>query len=129
MRTFLQMILLALASALVTGCASTPVSGDAKPITVFEQPIERVQKAAVDAIVVNGFDVTKQEPTYVEGYRPRKLGLFIASGGETVGIWLDAQGANRTGVRVDTARSLVGWVGQENWNIEILYEMLKSLTK
>ena len=127
--TFLQMILLTLASALVAGCASTPVARDATSMTVFQQPIEQVQKAAVDALVVTGFNVAKQELTYVEGFRPRKIGLFVGSGGETVGIWLASQGPNKTEVRVDTAKSFVGIVGQKNWDAEILNEMTKSLTK
>ncbi len=129
MRVFVQMILLILASALVAGCASTPVARDATPTTVFQQPIERVQKAAVDALVVTGFDVTKQEPTYVEGSRPRKVGLFVGSGGETVGIWLAEQGPNKTEVRVETAKSFVGIVGQKNWDTEILNEISKSLAQ
>jgi type IV pilus biogenesis protein CpaD/CtpE len=127
--TFLQMILLTLASALVAGCASTPVARDATPMTVFQQPIEQVQKAAVDALVGTGFNVAKQEPTYVEGFRPRKVGLFVGSGGETVGIRLASQGPNKTEVRVDTVKSFVGIVGQKNWDAEILNEMTKSLTK
>lgn len=129
MRAFTQIILLGLVSALVVGCASTPVAGDAAPIAVFQQPIEPVQKAAVDALVVTGFDVTKQEPAYVEGFRPRKVGFFVGSGGETVGIWLAEQGPNKTEARVDTAKSLVGIVGQKNWDAEILSEMRKSLTQ
>lgn len=130
MRTFLQMILLGSASALVAGCASMPVARGATPMTVFQQPIEGVQRAAVDALVVTGFDVTKQEPTYVEGFRPRKVGfILVGSGGETVGIWLASQGPNKTEVRVDTAKSLAGIAGQKNWDAEILNEMTKSLTK
>jgi len=99
-------------------------------MTVFQQPIEGVQRAAVDALVVTGFDVTKQEPTYVEGFRPRKVGfILVGSGGETVGIWLASQGPNKTEVRVDTAKSLAGIAGQKNWDAEILNEMTKSLTK
>lgn len=127
--TFIRMILLGLASVLVAGCASTPVAHDATPMTVFQQPIQRMHKAAVDALVVTGFDITKQEPTYVEGFRPRKVGLFVGSGGETVGIWLAGQGPNKTEVRVNTAKSFVGIVGQKNWDTEILNEMTKSLTQ
>jgi hypothetical protein len=129
MRTFFQMIIIILALALIAGCASTPKAGDATPTTVFEQPIERVQKAAVDALIVTGFEVKKQESTYVEGFRPRKVGLVVGSGGETVGVWLTSQGPNKTGIRVDTAKSLVGVAGQKNWNNEILYEMTKTLSK
>jgi hypothetical protein len=132
MRALVQMILLillGLASTLIVGCASMPAASDATPMNVFQQPIERVQKAAVDALVVTGFDVTKQEPTYVEGFRPRKVGLFVGSGGETVGIWLTKQGPNKTEVKVDTAKSFVGMVGQKNWDTEILNEMTKLLTQ
>lgn len=122
-------ISLVIVSALVAGCASTPVASDATPQTVFPQPIEQVQKAAVDALVVTGFDVTKQEPTYVEGFRRRKVGLFVGSGGETVGVWLTEQGPNKTEVKVDTAKSFAGIVGQKTWDTEILNEISKSLTK
>lgn len=124
-----QTIPLVIISALVAGCASTPVASDATRQTVFPQPIERVQKAVVDALVVTGFDVTKQEPTYVEGFRPRKVGFFVGSGGETVGVWLTEEGPNKTAVKVDTAKSLVGIVGQKTWDAEIFNEMSKSLTK
>jgi len=128
-RHVVRVMLFGLILAMMAGCASTPVASDATPVTVFEQPIVQVQKAAVDALVVTGFDVTKQELTYVEGFRPRKIGLFVGSGGETVGIWLTEQGSNQTAVKVDTARSFTGIVGQKIWNTDIMNEMTKSLTK
>lgn len=126
---FGQTILLVIVSTLIAGCASTPVASESAPQAVFQQPIEKVQKAAVDALVVTGFDVTKQEPAYVEGFRPRKVGFFVGSGGETAGVWLTEQGRDKTKVKVDTARSLVGIVGQKNWDTEILNEMRKSFAK
>ena len=66
----------------LTGCASTPVRPESQGV-VFQQPTNVVQKAAVDALVVTGFDVKKSEPLYVEGVRPRKVGFFVGSGGET----------------------------------------------
>ncbi|MCX7067774.1 MAG: hypothetical protein NTW85_08810 [Methylococcales bacterium] len=126
---FLQTLSLIIVTILVTGCASSPVASDATDKTLFSQPIEKVQKVAVESLVVTGFDVTKQEPTYVEGFRPRKVGLLVGSGGETAGIWLTALGANQTEVKVDTAKSLVGIAGQQTWNTEIISEMRKSLNK
>lgn len=123
-----QTILLVTALALVAGCASTPV-GSAIPQAVFQQSIENVQKAAVDALVVTGFDVTKEEPAYIEGFRPRKMGFFVGSGGETVGVWLTQQGPNKTMVKIDTAKSFFGMAGQKAWDTEILNEMRKLLTK
>jgi len=128
-RYVVRVTLFGLILAMMAGCASTPVASGATPVTVFEQPIVQVQKAAVDALVVTGFDVAKQELTYVEGFRPRKIGLFVGSGGETVGIWLTEQGPNQTAVKVDTTRSLLGIVGQKIWNTDIINEMTKSLTK
>lgn len=129
MRAVTQIMLLCISFALIAGCASTPVAGDATPGNVFQHPIERVQKAAAGALVATGFEITKQQPTYVEGYRPRKVVLLSGSGGETAGVWLTAQGPNATRVKVDTARSLAGFVGQKNWDAEILSEMTKRLSE
>jgi hypothetical protein len=112
--------------AAVSGCASTPE----KPLsaqTTFSKPVAEVQKAAVDALVVNGFDIDKSEPLHVQGSRPHKMGLFVGSGGETVGVWLEPIEPSRTGVRVDTARSFLGIVGQKRWDDDILTEMKRAL--
>jgi hypothetical protein len=73
---------------LLAGCASTPKAAKAKEAVMFEHPIDKVRAAAVDALAVTGFDIKKEEPNYVEGFRPRKVGLVVGSGGETVGVWL-----------------------------------------
>ena len=112
----------------LAGCATTPVRPETQGV-VFQQPSEVVQKAAVDALAVTGFDVTKSEPLYVEGVRPRKIGFFVGSGGETVGIWLEPVESAKTKVRVDTAKTFVGIVGQKTWDEAILEEMEKSLGK
>jgi hypothetical protein len=112
----------------LAGCASTPD----KPVShsaVFLKPAPEVQRAAVDALVELGFDVEKSEQTYVEGFRPRKVGLLVGSGGETVGVWVEPLGPSRTGVRVDTARSFVGIAGQKRWDEEVLDRLEKSLGK
>ncbi|NOT54974.1 MAG: hypothetical protein HOP18_10245 [Deltaproteobacteria bacterium] len=103
--------------------------GAAQAGTVFAQPVEKTQKAAVDALVVLGFEIKKTEPLHIEGYRPHKVGLFVGSGGETAGVWLESIGADQTRVVVDTAKSFVGIVGQKNWDSEILAEMSKALSK
>ncbi len=116
-----------LALVLLPGCASTPTIPEQTPGVVFEQPLNKSQKAAIDALVVLGFDINKQEPNYVEGFRPRKIGFFVGSGGETIGVWLESLGESRTKVIVDTAKSFVGIVGQRNWNEQVYQEMKKSL--
>jgi len=97
---------------------------------VFQQPVEKTQKAAIDAVVVLGFKVKKSEPLYVEGFMPRKASwLFpsFPSGGETVGVWLEVVETNRTRVRVNTAKSLYGQPWQKDWDDKILGLMEKFL--
>lgn len=113
---------------LAAGCAATPVKPEAEGV-VFAQPADVVAKAAVDALVVHGFDVEKKEPFYIEGFRPRKIGFFVGSGGETLGIWLQPLEPSKTRVQVKTALSVVGIVGQRDWDEEILAEMKKVLAK
>lgn len=113
--------------ALVAGCTSTPEVADVKVSAMFEAPIDTVRQAAVDALVVTGFDVKKQDPDYVEGYRPRKVGFFVGSGGETVGVWLTELAPGQVEVKVRTARTFVGGAGQRNWDDEVMAEMRKSL--
>lgn len=113
---------------ILAGCASTPKKPSGES-TVFEKPSAVVQKAAIDSLVVNGFEIQKNEPLYVEGFRPHRVGLVVGSGGETVGVWLEPMGSSRTGVRVDTARSFLGMAGQKNWDADVLNEMSKTLGK
>jgi len=112
---------------LMSGCSSTPVIEADIPASVFQQPIEQVRTAAVNALVTFGFDVTKQGSNYVEGHRPHKVGLLVGSGGETVGVWLTDLEPGVTAVRVDTAKSFVGIIGQRDWEADILREMRQSL--
>jgi hypothetical protein len=112
----------------LAGCAGTPTAPTGGGV-VFVRPIEEAQKAAADALVVLGFDLKTQAPGHVEGSRPRKFGLFVGSGGETVGVWLEAVGPDRTRVRVDTARTFAGYAGQKRWDADVLAQMAKSLGK
>lgn len=103
---------------LLAGCSSTPKVADAKAGGVFAQPITEVHQAAVDALTVTGFNIKKDQPTYVEGVRPRKMGLFVGSGGETMGVWLLEQGPDRTEVKVRTAKTFAGRAGA-NLNVNV----------
>ena len=122
-------IILVLAVLALVGCVSAPKLANAKTSAIFPHPIDKVQKAAVDAIAVSGFNIKKQELSYVEGVRPRKIGLVVGSGGETIGIWLTSQSPERTEVKVSTAKSLVGIAGQKDWSDQIIAEMKKTLNK
>lgn len=124
------LVTVALSATLFIGCASAPkeTSGSSSK-TVFKQPIEKVQKAAEDALASTGFDIDKSSLNYVEGSRPRKVGLVVGSGGERVGVWLESIGPNSTQVMVSTSRSFAGYAGQKNWNVDVIAEMEKTLGK
>lgn len=126
-----KLVFITVAVTLLAGCAFSPE----KPTVsdnigyMFPYSIEKVQKAAIDALIVLGFEIKTQRIDYVEGFRPRKIKLFTGSGsgGETAGVWLESKGAEKTRVLVDTSRSVVGILGQKNWNGEIITEINKAL--
>lgn len=112
----------------LAGCSSTPTKpNDAMPSVIYDKAEATLQKAAVDALVANGFVVSKSDAQYVEGARPHKMGALVGSGGETAGIWLSSLGDDKTSVKVSTAKSLLGIVGQKDWDKEILADMDKSV--
>ena len=104
--------------------APTPTKQGAQGI-VFSRTADDVQKAAANALVVKGFDIKKEEPLYVEGARPRTLGVLAA---ETVGVWLESLGPTRTRVRIETTKPAVGF-GHKDWDAPVLEEMEKALGK
>ena len=113
-------------AVLASGCASAPTRPPGTGV-LFARPPDAVYRAAIDALTVHGFDVTKSDPLHVEGFRPRKVGMFVGSGGETVGVWLEPAGAAQTRVHVRTAKSSFGIAGQKGWDADILSEMEKAL--
>lgn len=122
-------LIASLAVMLCIGCGSFPKESEAKSKASFQQPIERVQKAAADAMAVTGFEIKKQEPGHIEGVRSRKAGVFVGSGGEKVGVWLTTLTPDRTEVKVKTNKSFAGRAGQKDWDTEIIAEMTRSLGK
>ncbi|PIU54192.1 MAG: hypothetical protein COS90_02100, partial [Deltaproteobacteria bacterium CG07_land_8_20_14_0_80_60_11] len=89
---FTIVILMFVVAMLLTGCAYSPKQSSASKGVVFNYSIEMTQKAAVEALEVKGFDVTKSDSTHVEGFNPRKINYGVAYGGETVGIWPESLG-------------------------------------
>lgn len=112
----------------LAACSATPTKpSDSKPSVTYDKPEAQVQKAAIDALTDNGFVISKSDAELIEGARPHKVGGFVGSGGESAGVWLSAQGADKTVVKVSTAKSFVGMAGQKNWDKEIIAAMDKSL--
>jgi hypothetical protein len=114
-------------ATLTVGCASTPEQEDLEQEYIFENSLTETNRAAVDALTVLGFEIEETTDNYVQGHRPHKVGLLVGSGGETVGLWLESVSDQETKVKVDTAKSFVGYVGQEDWDEEIIVEMKKFL--
>ena len=128
MRKLLGMLLLAACVAALAACSATPTKPkDSASTVVYGKSEADVQKAATAALVANGFEVKKPSPGYIEGTRPRKVGLVVGSGGESAGVWLSPLGPNKTSVQVSTAKTFVGGAGQKKWDKEILSEMDKSV--
>ncbi|HEY4144082.1 hypothetical protein [Pinirhizobacter sp.] len=112
----------------LAGCSATPTRPTQKlPGVVYNKPEATVQKAAVDALVANGFVIDKSEGEYIEGARPHKFGAVVGSGGESAGVWLSSVASDKTAVKVSTAKSMLGIVGQKNWDKEIIAAMDSSL--
>lgn len=90
-------------------------------------PMEAVKKAAADALTVIGCTIKKDESTYVEGVRARKVGAFVGSGGETVSVTLAPTADGKTSVDIRTKKTFVGGAGQKNWDQQTLDEIMKEL--
>ena len=120
-------VLIFLMTLFISSCASTPKQTDDDLHEVFYETMEDTQAAAVDALTALGFKVKKDETNYVEGYRPLKVGLSARSGGETVGVWIKPVGKDKVDVKVGTAKSRLGIVGQKTWDDIIIAEMKKAL--
>src|SRR5690349_2613686 len=125
-RPTMKRILFGLAALALASCASTPDANRAKPV-IFNKAVAAVHSAALHALAETGFEVQKDEPNYVEGFRPRRWGVVtMGSGGETLGVWIEPDGPNATAVKVDTAKSFVGIVAQKAWNDEVLAAMRRE---
>jgi hypothetical protein len=122
---------LAAVALLLGGCSARPTKPAAsnQAGTVFSASPATTQQAARNALTTLGFQIKKAQPSYVEGYRPRKVGALVGSGGETAAVWLEPVGTDQTRVLVDTAKSVVGIAGQKDWDAAILAEMRNGLAR
>ncbi len=111
----------------LSACTATPI----KPGGFqgeYEKPADIVKKAAVDALTVNGFEISQSDDTYVEGHRPRTWGFFCTPGGEGAGVWFEPTSPSHTMVRINSEKSSFGYACQKEWAGPILSEMDKRLT-
>jgi hypothetical protein len=110
-----------------TFAADVALAEDKGVQSAVAYPIEAVKKAAADALTVIGCTIKKDESTYVEGVRSRKIGAFVGSGGETVSVTLAPAGDGKTSVDVRTKKTFLGVAGQKNWDQPVLDEIMKEL--
>jgi hypothetical protein len=89
--------------------------------------VERVQKAAADALTVLGVEIKKNEPGYLEGPRSRKFGAFVGSGGEVLSVKITDKGSGNAEVTVRTTKTFMGRAGQKVWDQQMIDEINKSL--
>jgi hypothetical protein len=126
-------------SLLVAGCASTPpgtVKKETHPnppdhakVALVHFPIAKAFQAGQNSLAVFGFKVVKSDEGFLEAERPRKMGLFVGSGGEIARIWLKANAPDETEVKVDSIKTFVGMMGQKEWDSAVLGEIIKDLNK
>jgi hypothetical protein len=114
----------------VIGCFM-PMSAQAEDKGVqatLDATPEAIHKAVADALTVVGCEIKKDEPTHLEGYRTRKIGAFVGSGGETLTVEIATQGDGKTNVDIRTKRTFMGGAGQKNWDQPVLDEIRKALS-
>lgn len=93
----------------------------------FNAPLSRTHDAAVEAAKQSGFEIgAASTDTFVTGPRPRKIGLVVGSGGETINIALKSMG-DSTQVTVWTKRTFVGGAGQKDWDAPVIAAMKAQL--
>ncbi len=112
----------------VSACTATPVKSGGYQ-GEYDKPLTIVKQAGIDAMTVHGFEVTQNDPTYIEGHRPRTWGFFCTPGGEGAGIWLEQTSPSRTRAWISSEKSHFGMACQQYWTGPILAEMEKSLGK
>lgn len=100
----------------------------AKTATV-QFPLAAAHTSAENSLAVSGFKIGKEDDTFIEANRPHHMGLFVGSGGEICRIWLNPVSTNETEIKVDSAKSFVGMLGQKEWDSTVLAEILRDLNK
>ncbi len=114
----------------LNACGTPPVKAtpDMKGLSLSSPP-DKVHKAALDALAAIECEInTNTAPSYVDCKRPNKVGLAVGSGGETISVYIEAKSATSSEVKVNTAKSFVGFAGQRNWDDQVISEIEKSLT-
>lgn len=141
LKTILATGVLAASCLWISGCASGPsgktsmtkeeilMHPDVKnrPPQVYAKNVDEVRQAGLRALTFIGCEIKTQEPLFLSGRRPNKMGLFVGSGGETVNVLLYPQSDTETHVWVETHKSFFGIAGQQGWNKQLADQMTELL--
>lgn len=95
----------------------------------FTATPEQVKTATLIAMKKVGFNIKKDGGMKIQGKRSNKIGLAVGSGGEKMYAEILPMEGGQTGVHVRTKKTLVGIVGQKNWDDEVMELIIESLGK
>jgi hypothetical protein len=121
-----RLVAAAVLTCSLSACTATPV----KPGGFqgeYDNPLDVVKQAGIDAMTVNGFEITQTTDVYIEGHRPRTWGFFCTPGGEGAGIWLEQTSPSHIRVSINSQKSSFGMACQKEWTGPIRMEMEKTL--
>ena len=115
------------AAGMEAAAAAAPDAPSNASTETFKAGLSATHDAAIAAAKESGFEIENDSATFISGPRPRKIGVFVGSGGETINISLSEIDASSTRVTIWTKRTFVGGAGQKSWNEPILSAMKASL--
>ena len=69
----------------------------------------------------------KDTPLSIESKRSNKIGLVVGSGGEKLFVGIKDLGNGKTEVTVTTKKTMLGYVGQKNWNEEVATQISNAV--
>ncbi len=111
----------------LSSCAGTPNRGSDTPSRSYDAPIGKVYGAAVKAFQNLGLEIFQEnrDKGYVEG--GRRPGF--ARGAETVGVFLENTGPNKTTVSIDNKKAPWGLLFAEDWTPKLFDQIEQELKR
>lgn len=122
----LYLFMFAICFALAS-CAGTPTKSSETPSRVYDANLETVYNATIRAFQNLGLDLFEQnkENGYVEGGRP----LGIGRGSETVGVFLENEGINKTKASIDNNKAIWGLLFAVDWTQRLFDQIEKEIKR
>jgi hypothetical protein len=119
-----RLVLIGLLCLPLTGCVTSPERERQKATALtLNVDLNTARQTTHDALKLFGFEVEQMDSAYLEGSRPRTRGLFMASGGEQVKVWLESIDQRKTQIFVRTFKTAFGLFYQRSWEEDIVQEI------